>query len=89
MRSFVTHSYDRNDVVRIFGGRLILEYAPGVINNGFGIDHGSYRPTSVDLRHDLMNVTIVDEAILGNRGIREHIDFRASSAHTRKGVTSC
>mmetsp|Transcript_538 Transcript_538/g.913 ORF Transcript_538/g.913 Transcript_538/m.913 type:complete len:208 (+) Transcript_538:262-885(+) len=79
---------DRDYVIRIFGGRLILEHAPTVIDDGFGIDHGSDRPTSVDLSHDLVNVTIVDQTVLGNGGIGEHINFRAGSAHTREGVAS-
>ena len=79
-------AYDGYDVVGVSGCTLVLEHTSRVIHNGLGIDNRSDRASRIDLSHDFVNVTIVDQTVLGNRCVGEHVDFRACSTHTRKCI---
>mmetsp|Transcript_27000 Transcript_27000/g.59998 ORF Transcript_27000/g.59998 Transcript_27000/m.59998 type:complete len:274 (+) Transcript_27000:118-939(+) len=77
---------DRYDVIGFLAGGLILKNASRIINNRFRIDHGSDWTASINLSHYLVDVAIINTAVLGYRSVREHVNLGTFTSHATEGV---
>jgi hypothetical protein len=75
-------------MIRHFRIRIIGEDTTHVMHNGFGVDRSSDGSSNKNFCSDIVHDVVIkiDHSIFGHSGIWEIVDFRASAAHSGKGI---